>query len=127
MDSQYSTDTQKVRAGSGAKQLEFSGPNTYQVEHVDGGKYRRNRVHLRPPKVVRTPRDISPIVLTRTLEQPLIPAVPATVPQTLTTAPRPKKVRYLNREATTPIKSPAPNRPKRENRLPILFKDYILK
>ena len=86
LDSQYSTDTQKVRAGSGAKQLEFSGPNTYQVERVDGGKYRRNRVHLiRPTKVVRTPRDISPIVLTRTPEQLLTPAVPTTVPQTLTT------------------------------------------
>ena len=82
LDSQYSTDTQKVRAGSGAKQLEFSGPNTYQVERDDGGKYRRNRVHLmRPTKVVRTPRDI----LTRTPKQLLTPAVPTTVPQTLTT------------------------------------------
>ena len=55
------------------------------MERVDGGKYRRNRVHLRPTKVVRTLRDISPIVLTRTPEQPLTPAVPTTVPQTLTT------------------------------------------
>ena len=28
------------------------GPNTYQVEGANGGKYRRNRVHLRPTKVV---------------------------------------------------------------------------
>ena len=39
------------------------GPYTYQEEGADDGKYRRNRVHLRPTKVVRTPRDVSSIVL----------------------------------------------------------------
>ena len=29
------------------------GPNTYQVEGADSGKYRRNRVHLTPTKVVK--------------------------------------------------------------------------
>ena len=42
------------------------GPNTYQVESLDGDKYRRNRVHMRPTKVVRNARDKSPIVMYRT-------------------------------------------------------------
>ena len=28
------------------------GPNMYQVKGANGGKYRRNHVHLRPTKVV---------------------------------------------------------------------------
>ena len=101
------------------------GPNTYQVEGADGGKYRRNRVHLRPTKVVRTPRGVSPIVLSRTPDQLLTSAVPA-VPQTATTGAEAKES-HLHSEATTPIKSPAPERPKRERRSPIRFKDYVLK
>ena len=100
------------------------GPNTYQVEGANGGKYRRNRVHLRPTKVVRTPRDVSPIVLSRTPDQVLTSAVPA-VPQTPTTGAEAKES-HSHSEATTPIKSPAPERPKRESRLPIHFKDYVL-
>ena len=101
------------------------GPNTYQVEGANGGKYRRNRVHLRPTKVVRTPLDVSPIVLSRTPDQVLTSAVPA-VPQTPTTGAEAKE-NHSHSEATTPIKSPAPERPKRESRLPIRFKDYVLK
>ena len=101
------------------------GPNTYQVEGADGGKYRRNRVHLRPTKVVRTPRDVSPIVLSRTPDQVLTSAVP-TVPQTPTTGADAKES-HSHSEATTPIKSPTPERPKRESRSPIRFKDYVLK
>ena len=74
-------------------------------------------MHLRPTKLVRTPRDVSPIVLTS--------AVP-TVPQTPTTGAEAKES-HSHSEATTPIKSPAPERPKRESRLPIRFKDYVLK
>lgn len=66
------------------------GPNTYQVEGVIGGKYRRNRLHLRPTKIVRTPRDVSPIVLSRTPDQVLISAVP-TAPQTSTTGAEAKE------------------------------------
>ena len=101
------------------------GPNTYQVEGADGGKYRRNRVHLRPTKVVRTPRHMSHIVLSRTPEQALTSGVP-TVPQTPTTGAEAKES-HSHSKATTPIKSPAPDRPKRESKLPIRFKDYVLK
>ena len=100
------------------------GPNTYKVEGANGGKYKRNRVHLRPTKVVRTPRDVSPIVLSRTPDQVLTSAVP-TVPQTPTTGAE-AKGSHSHSEATTPIKSPAPERPKRESRLPIRLKDYVL-
>ena len=101
------------------------GPNTYQVEGADGGKYRRNRVYLRPTKVVRTPRDVSPIVLSRTPDQVLTSAVP-TVSQTPTTGADAKES-HSHSEATTPFKSPTPERPKRESRSPIRFKDYVLK
>ena len=97
------------------------GPNTYQVEAANGSMYRRNRVHLRPTKVVRTPRDVSPIVLSRTPDQVLT----SIVPQTPTTGAEAKES-HTHSEATTPIKSPAPERPKRESRLPIRFKDYVL-
>ena len=99
-------------------------PNTYEVEGANGGKYRRNRVHLRPTKVVRTPRDVSPIVLSRTPDQVLTSAVPS-VPKTPTTGAEAKES-HSHSEATTPIKSAAPERPKRESRLPIRFKDYVL-
>ena len=97
------------------------GPNTYQVEGVNGGKYRRNRVHLRPTKVVRTIRDMYPIVLSRTPDQVLTSAV-AAVPQTPTTGAEAKES-HSHSEATTPVNSPAPERPKRKSRLPIRFKD----
>ena len=80
------------------------GPNTYQVEGANGGKYRRNRVHLRPTKVVRTPRDVSPIVLSRTPDQVLTSVVP-TVPQTPTTGAEAKES-HSHSEATTPIRVP---------------------
>ena len=80
------------------------GPNTYQVEGANGGKYRRNRVLLRPTKVVRTPRDVSPIVLSRTPDQVLTSAVP-TVPQTPTTGAEAKES-HSHSEATTPIRVP---------------------
>ena len=99
-------------------------PNTYQVEGANGGKYRRNRVHLRPTKVVRTPRDVSPIVLSRTPDQVLTSAVPS-VPKTPTTGAEAKES-HSHSEATTPIKSAGPERPKRESRLPIRFKHYVL-
>ena len=78
-------------------------PNTYEVEGANGGKYRRSRVHLRPTKVVRTPRDVSPIVLSRTPDQVLTSAVP-TVPKTPTTGAEAKES-HSHSEATTPIKS----------------------
>ena len=107
------------------KVTESLGPYTYQVEGADSGKYRRNRVHLRPTKVVRTPRHMSPIVLSRTPDQALTSGVP-TVPQTPTTGAEAKES-HSHSEATTPIKSAAPERPKRESRLPIRFKDYVPK
>ena len=63
--------------------------------------------------------------MSRTPEQPSTATVP-TVPQILTTGVEPEES-HASSEATTPIKSPAPNRPKRESKLPIRFKDYVLK
>ena len=60
-------------------------------------------MHLRPTKVVRTPRDVSPIVLSRTPDQVLTSAVP-TVPKTPTTGAEAKES-HSHSEATTPIKS----------------------
>ena len=68
---------------------------------------------------------MSPIVLSRTPDQALTSAVP-TVPQTPTTGAEVIET-HSHREATTPINSPAPDRPKRESRLPTRFKDYVLK
>ena len=85
------------------KVTESLGPYTYQVEGANSGKYRRNRVHLRPTKVVRTPRHMSPIVLSRTPDQALTSGVP-TVPQTPTTGAEAKES-HSHSEATTPIKS----------------------
>ena len=85
------------------KVTESLGPYTYQVEGADSGKYGRNRVHLRPTKVVRTPRHMSPIVLSRTPDQALTSDVP-TVPQTPTTGAEAKES-HSHSEATTPIKS----------------------
>ena len=79
-------------------------PNTYEVEGANG--------------------DVSPIVLSRTPDQVLTSAVP-TVPKTPTTGAEAKES-HSHSEATTPIKSAAPERPKRESRLPIRFKDYVL-
>ena len=94
------------------------------MEGANGGKYRRSRVHLRPTKVVRTPRDVSPLVMSRTPDLVLTSTVP-TVPQTPTTRAEAKES-HSHSETTTPIKSPAPERPKRESRLPIRFRDYVL-
>ena len=66
---------------------------------------------------------MSPIVLSRTPDQVLTSAVPS-VPKTPTTGAEAKES-HSHSEATPPIKSPAPDRPKR--RLPIRFKDYVLK
>ena len=68
---------------------------------------------------------MSPIVLSRTPDQALTSDVP-TVPQTPTTGAEAKES-HSHSKATTRIKSPAPDRPKRESKLPIRFKDYVLK
>ena len=39
------------------------GSNTYQVKGPDGGKYRRNRVHMRSTKIIPRLHDKSPIVI----------------------------------------------------------------
>ena len=62
---------------------------------------KKNPVHLRPSKVVRTLRDKFPIVLSRTPDQALTSAVP-TVPQTPTTGAEAKESNARS-EATTPL------------------------
>ena len=42
------------------KVTDVLGPNTYQVSGPNGGIYRRNRVHMRPTKVIPKARDLSP-------------------------------------------------------------------
>ena len=41
----------------------ISGPKTNQVESLDGDRYRRNHVHMRPTKVIRNAHDKCPIVM----------------------------------------------------------------
>ena len=67
---------------------------------------------------------MSPIVLSRTPDQVLTSAVP-TVSQTPTTGAEAKES-LSHSEATTPIKSPTPERPKRESRSPIRVKDWFI-
>ena len=67
---------------------------------------------------------MSPIVLSCTPDQVSTSAMP-TVPQTPTTGAEAKET-HSHSEVTTLITSPAPERPKRESRLPIRFKDYVL-
>ena len=108
------------------------GPNTYQVESLDGDKYRRNRVHMRPTKVVRNARDKSPIVMYRTtLDQQSTSPLP-TADCASATMSEPKENQLCsNQEGTATVESCGQslsiNRPRREIRPPIRFKDYVCK
>ena len=105
------------------------GPNTYRVEDPDGGTYRRNRVHMRPTKVQFRARDKSPVPTPHPISNaPLTPqqAIPTLIspcdgnkkenPQQMSNVPTDTNNRKLNID-----------RPKREVKPPIRFKDYVTK
>jgi transposase InsO family protein len=105
------------------------GPNTYQVKGPDGGIYRRNRVHMRPTKVRYRVRDLSPVPASHSTSeaspQPQL-ATPAPIlptdgekkddSQQMDGLPKDTGKQVLNND-----------RPRREIKQPIRFKDYITK
>ncbi|KAL9961977.1 hypothetical protein ACROYT_G031026 [Oculina patagonica] len=114
------------------KVTDILGPNTYQVSGPDGAMYRRNRVHVRPTKVTPNARDLSPVVL------PRIPDVtPLTLPEETPRMSNPpvdppvETSQSCGVEKIAPTNSPgrslSANRPRREIRPPIRFKDYVNK
>ena len=109
------------------------GPNTYQISGSNGGTYTRNRVHMRPTSITTKSRDLSPVIQPRVLD-----VTPSTLPEEAPIGSSPPKDPSVgnsqpcsvNRDIT-PIDSPerslSANRPRRERRPPIRFKDYVTK
>ena len=50
------------------KVTDILGPNPYQVSGPNGGIFRRNRVHMRPTKVIPKARDLSPVIQPHVLD-----------------------------------------------------------
>ena len=115
------------------KVTDVLGPNTYQISDSNGGTYRRNRVHMRPTNIAPKSRDLSPVIQPRVLD-----VTPSTLPEEAPIGSSPPKDPSVgnsqpcsvNRDIT-PIDSPerslSANRPRRERRPPIRFKDYVTK
>jgi len=110
---------------------EILGPNTYQVGGVNGGTYRRNRLHMRPTKITPRVRDTFPIVASHIPEVAPLTA-PSQVPQT-PGPPTDISVKDTqpssSRDNTVPTdnsgQSLSVTRPRREIKPPIRFKNYV--
>ena len=108
-------------------------PNTCQVSGPKGGTYRINRVHMRPTSITPKARDLSPVILPRSLDvTPLI--LPEKAPQVcnpLTDPPvvnsQPCSVNENIALTDSSERSLSANRPRREIKPPIRFKDYVTK
>ena len=115
------------------KVTDILGPNTYQVSGPNRGMYRRNRVHMRPTKVIPKARDLSPVIQPHALD-----VTPLKLPVEDTQACYPLADRPVeNRQSSSgkeniassdsPAKPLSANRPRREIKPPIRFKDYVMK
>ena len=124
------TERQNWKLG---KVTDILGPNTYEVSGSNGGSYRRNRVHMRPTSIAPKSRDLSPVIQPRVLD-----VTPLTLPdETPEESNAPKDLSVGSSQPCsvnnniTPIDSPkrslSANRPRREIKPPIRFKDYVTK
>ena len=115
------------------KVTDVLGPNTYQVSGPNGGMYRRNRVHMRPTKVIPKVRDMSPGIQPHVLD-----VTPLTLPVEDPQACYPSADRPVENcqsssgkeniaSSDSPGQSLSANRPRREIKPPIRFKDYVMK
>ena len=115
------------------KVTDILGRNTYQVSGPNGGTYRRNRVHMRPTSVTPKARDLSPVVPPRVLD-----VTPLTLPEEAPQAcnppadppvvnSQPCSVNENIAPTNSPERSLSANRPRREIKPPIRFKDYVTK
>ena len=112
------------------KVTDVLGPNTYQICGPSGGTYRRNRVHVRPTSIAPKFRDLSPVVQPRVLDvAPLTP--PEGAPQASNPPVEDSQPSCSVNKNITPTNSPerslTANRPRREIKPPIRFKDYATK
>ena len=115
------------------KVTDVLSPSTYQVSGPNGGIFRRNRVHMRPTKVVPNACDMSPVIQPHVLD-----ATPLTLPVENPQACYPLAARPVEnrqpkseKENIASTDSPGPsssaNRPRHEIKPPIHFKDYVMK
>ena len=115
------------------KVIDILGPNTYQVSGPNGVMYRRNRVHMRPTKVIPKARDLSPVIQPHALD-----VTPLTLPVEDAQACYPPADHPVENcqpssgkgniaSSDSPGKPLSANRPRREIKPPICFKDYVMK
>jgi len=118
------------------KVTDILGLSTYQVSGPDGGVYRRNGVHMRQTKVTSKACDVSPGILSRitdvrplTLPEETPPAYnPPTDPPVENNQPRSIREKIAPTCCTNSAEqSLSANRPRREIKPPIHFKDYVTK
>ena len=115
------------------KVTDILGPNTYQVSGPNGGMYRRNRVHMRPTKVIPKACDLSPVIQPHVLDvTPL--TLPVEDPQACyPPADRPGENRQPSSgkesiaSSDSPGQSLSANRSRRAIKPQIFFKDYVMK
>ena len=116
------------------KVTDILGPNTYQVSGgPNGGMHRRNRVHMRPTKVIPKARNLSPVIqphvldvtpLTLPVEDPQACYLPADRPVENCQSSSGKE---NIASSDSPGQSLSANRPRCEIKPPIRFKDYVMK
>ena len=106
------------------KITDILGPNTYLVDGPYGGTYRRNRVHMRPTRITPKVHDMSPIFVPRTPDEALS-ALPLEEPSQELSPPT--DIVVQDRQRCGVQESLAVNRPRREIKPPIRFKDYVSK
>ena len=115
------------------KVTDVLGPNTYQISDPNGGMYRRKRVHMRPTKVIPKVRDLSTGIQPHVLD-----VTPVTQPVEDPQACYPPADRPVENYQSSSGKeniassdslgqSLSANRPRREIKPPIRFKDYVVK
>ena len=104
------------------KVTEILGPNIYLVDGPDGGTYRRNRVHMRPTRITPKVRDMSSIIVPRTPDETLF-ALPLEEPSQELSPPT--DIVVQDRQPCGVQESLAVNRPRREIKPPIRFKDCV--
>ena len=115
------------------KVTDVLGPNTYEIIDSNGGTYRRNRGNMRPTSIAPKSQDLSPVIQPRVLDvTPL--TLPEETPGGSNAAKDPSvgssQPCSVNKNITptdSPERSLSANRPRREIKPPIRFKDYVTK
>ena len=109
------------------KVTDVLGPNTYQVSGPNGGMYRRNRVRMRPTKVIPKVHDLSPGIQPHVLDVTPV-TLPVEDPQACyPSADPPVENCQSSSGKDSPGQSLRANRPRRKIKPTIHFKDYVMK